>query len=58
MRKNMDKGNREFVLFNLKTDPGETENIASANPDIILKIKEIIKKEHQDSPTNPRYVNE
>lgn len=49
LRKNMHKGNSEFVLFELKKDPGETTNIADSHPEIIQQVQKIIKKEHQKS---------
>jgi arylsulfatase len=46
MRKNMNQGNTEFSLYDLKNDPWETQNIAAQHPDIINKVEEIVNKEH------------
>ncbi|MBK9390977.1 MAG: arylsulfatase [Bacteroidetes bacterium] len=54
MRKNMHKGNSEFELYDLESDKEETKNIATAHPEIIKKIEDIIRKEHQKS-LNPRW---
>ncbi len=54
MRKNMHKGNAEFELYDLESDKEETNNIAADHPEIIKKVEDIIKKEHQKSP-NPRW---
>jgi arylsulfatase A-like enzyme len=48
-RKNMHSGNTWFELFDLKTDRGETEDIASSHPEIIQKVQKIILQEHQKS---------
>ena len=50
MRKNMQKGNTEFELFDLQKDRGETTNIAFSHPEVIQKVQEIIKNEHRKSP--------
>lgn len=52
MRKNMKKGNTEFELFDLKNDPGETRDIAAQHPEILKRIKDIVKEEHTTS-ANP-----
>lgn len=36
-----------WMLFNLKTDPNETTNVASANPEVIERINEIVLAQHQ-----------
>ena len=41
-------GWRSMDLFNLADDPGETRNVAGANPDVVRKIKEIIAEAHVD----------
>ncbi len=45
----MQKGNSEMLLFNLDNDIREQNNLAAENPDIILQMKEIIRKEHRKS---------
>ena len=39
----------ETELYDLSSDIGETENVASSNPDIVRKIEEIMKEAHQPS---------
>jgi arylsulfatase A len=39
----------KWELYNLKTDRNETTNVADQNPDILKKLDEIVKREHQPS---------
>jgi arylsulfatase A len=39
----------KWELYNLKTDRNETTNVADQNPDILKKMDEIVKREHQPS---------
>ena len=50
LRKDMFKGNLTWELYDLKTDPGETVNIAAKHPEIIEKVNEIVAREHVTSP--------
>lgn len=52
MRKNMNRGNHEFEVYDLNDDIGETNNIAGQHPEIVEKAKEISAREHNTSP-NP-----
>jgi arylsulfatase A-like enzyme len=45
--KNILKGNKEIEVYNLKTDPKETKNIASTNQALVDEFKSIIRKEHR-----------
>ena len=38
------KANEKWELYNLKTDPGETQNVADKNPDVIAKFENLLKK--------------
>ena len=40
-------------LYNLKSDIGETTDVAIENPDIVKEMIEIIKEQHQDSELFP-----
>jgi len=40
-------------LYDLKTDPSETKNIASSHPDIVQKIERIMKASHSANPYWP-----
>ena len=48
------KNNFTFELYDLSKDIGETKDIAAEHPDIIKRIKEIVKKEHVQSQ-NPHW---
>jgi arylsulfatase A-like enzyme len=38
------KTDGKWELYNLKTDPGETENVADKNPDVIAKFEKLLKR--------------
>ncbi len=38
------KAGAKWELYNLKTDPGETRNVAAKNPDVIAKFEKLLKK--------------
>ena len=38
-----------WQLYNLKTDPAETSDVAALHPDILKQFDAIVKKEHQDA---------
>ncbi len=42
-----------FELYDLTIDPNESKNIAKEHPAIVERIKEIMKKEHEDSVLFP-----
>jgi arylsulfatase A-like enzyme len=54
IRKEMHNGNNRFELFDLSTDKEETSDIAASHPEVVKKVEEIIRKEHQKSP-NPKW---
>jgi arylsulfatase A-like enzyme len=35
---------KPWELYNLKTDPGETQNVADKNPDVIARFENLLKK--------------
>jgi arylsulfatase len=37
-----------IALYNLKTDPGETKNLAEANPAIVARLQEVVSKARAD----------
>jgi len=45
--------NKPPELYNLVSDPGETENIADKHPGIVAKIEEFLKKARTDSKDWP-----
>ena len=38
------KAGDPWELYNLKTDPGETKNVADKNPDVIAKFEKLLKE--------------
>ncbi|PWJ57966.1 arylsulfatase A-like enzyme [Dyadobacter jejuensis] len=46
-------GDTKLELYNLSVDEAEKNNIASAHPDIVKKVKEIMRNEHQHSTLFP-----
>ena len=46
IRKDIREGNLQLELYNLEEDMGEQQNVASAHPDLIQEIEQIMKKEH------------
>ena len=45
--------NAELELYDMEKDTGETENIASSHPDVVKKIKEILKNVRVESDIWP-----
>ena len=35
---------KQWELYNLKTDPGETQNVADKNPDVVAKFEKLLKR--------------
>ncbi len=49
-----------FELYNLKTDIGETNNLAASNPKLVAKLDKLIEKHVNETPgifpvINPKY---
>lgn len=45
--------NKPLELYNLKTDLGETNNVASAHPDVVARIESYLKTARTESPVWP-----
>lgn len=43
----------EIQLYNLKTDPGETNNVSKENPDIVREIRDIMIRYIRDGRSTP-----
>jgi len=54
LRKGMHNGNDAFALYDLENDPQETVDISADHPEIMKRVGEIVRKEHNASP-NPRW---
>ncbi len=46
IRRNIFKGNMDIELYNLASDIREEYDVAMANPEVVAKIREIMKNEH------------
>jgi len=46
IRKNIFKGNMILELYDLKTDPTESKDVAAENPAVVAEIEGIMKREH------------
>lgn len=46
MRLNMRKGNKDWKLFDLSSDIMELDDISAQHPDVIIKVEEIVAREH------------
>lgn len=53
IRQNMRKGNLEIELYDLAKDPGEQNNVAQENPQVVKKLAKIMKREHTPSEIFP-----
>jgi arylsulfatase A-like enzyme len=42
-----------FALYNLKTDPAETTNVAAQHPDVVAKLERIMREQHVNSAEFP-----
>jgi len=54
LRLNMHQGNAEWQLFDLETDPMETQNVAAEHPELIGKVEQIVSEAHIPA-SNPRW---
>jgi arylsulfatase A-like enzyme len=42
-----------YEIYNLKTDPGESKNLADKRPDLLSRFNEILKEAYEPSPDYP-----
>ena len=49
IRKNMQKGNMRWELYDLELDPVESMDVAGNHPSIINEVEQIVKREHVKS---------
>ena len=45
--------NPRYELYNLDTDPGETDDLAASNPDIVARLQKIMQDAHIPNPDFP-----
>ncbi len=55
VRMNIFKGNRVIELYDLKTDPGETSDVAADHPEIVKRIEDIMQHGRTDSTLFPLF---
>lgn len=53
VRANISRGNRELELYDLETDPSESNNVASDHPAVVRQIEEILVTGRTDSELFP-----
>lgn len=53
VRRNISKGNRALELYDLRRDPGERDDVARANPQIVQEIERILLANHHPSTLFP-----
>lgn len=46
IREQMQKGNLKIQLFDLAKDPAEHDDVSATHPDIVARVREIMKTEH------------
>ncbi len=53
VRRNLHRGNTNLELYDLASDPGERQNLASQQPEMLKKIEKILLEQHQPSALFP-----
>ena len=53
LRLKLKQGDDTIVLYDLESDPGETTDVAAANPDIVADMRRIMEAEHVPSDVFP-----
>ena len=53
IRTNMDNGNTKVELYNLAVDPGEKNDLADQNPEMVKKLIRLMRQEHTKSKIFP-----
>lgn len=53
IRPNLRRGGLAIELYDLNTDPGESNNIAADHPDLVKRAGEIMQREHRPSELFP-----
>jgi hypothetical protein len=38
------QGDKPWELYNLKTDPAETQNVADKNPNVVARFEKLLKR--------------
>jgi arylsulfatase len=58
VRKGLNRGDTEFELYDLKSDIGESRNVAAEHPEVIKRMQEIANEAHRPSKLFPLYASE
>jgi arylsulfatase len=58
VRQGLDKGDSDFELYDLSTDVAESRNVAAENPDVVGRVKQIVKEAHMPSKKFPLLAEE
>ncbi|GGZ13218.1 arylsulfatase [Echinicola pacifica] len=53
-----DNKNAPLELYNLKNDPGETNNVADQHPEMVQELENLIQSSHTTNPIFPLFKNE
>lgn len=53
LRRGMGKGNRDWELYDLLADPGESKNVAADNPDVVRRLSALAEGEYVPSKLFP-----
>lgn len=53
LRLKLKQGDDTIVLYDLESDPGETTDVAAANPDVVADMRRIMEAEHVPSEVFP-----
>ncbi|MFG0328396.1 MAG: arylsulfatase [Phycisphaerales bacterium] len=53
VRRNLRRGEERLMLFNLNDDPGESRDVAGEHPDVVERMREILREAHVPSEEFP-----
>ena len=53
VRQNLTRGETKIELYNLKDDIGEKNDVAAANPEVVMRIAKLMLEQHVPAPLFP-----